>query len=57
MEGERAEPLDYLDFQTPLARGAVRLGVFRFLDEESDGLATSMFEATTEIVKVFPKGK
>ena len=34
----------------------MRLGVFRFSDKETDGLATMLCEATAEIVKAFPKG-
>lgn len=56
IEGTSVEPLKYLNFPTPLARGAVRLGVFRLLESETDGLAETVYSTTKEISQVFHKG-
>lgn len=51
-----ATPKDYLSFDTPMATGAVRLGVFRLTDAESDRLASAVHEATQHIVQLLPEG-
>lgn len=49
-------PLAYADFQTPLARGAVRLGVFRLTDAISENLVASANKATLDVLAALPEG-
>ena len=56
VDGDKVSPLEYAKFMTPLARGAVRLGVFRLLDEDAGGLAGKVQDATKEIASKFPAG-
>lgn len=51
----QAEPLAYATFETPLARGAVRLGVFRVTDA-ADKLATEAHNAAQSILQTLPPG-
>jgi len=56
VEGNKVEPLEYAKFETPLARGAVRLGVFRLRKEDADGLAGEVRNASKAIASKFPVG-
>lgn len=47
----------YMDFETPLARGAVRLGVFRIPLNDPASLADEVFKATKDIVQSLPNGE
>ncbi len=49
--------MEYDKFETPLARGAVRLGVFRLLEEDAGGLAREVQSASKEIASEFPEGE
>jgi hypothetical protein len=57
VEGNKVTPLEYCQFETPLARGAVRLGVFRLLKEGADGLASAVQGASMDIASRFPEGE
>ena len=56
VDGDKVSPLEYANFETPLARGAVRLGVFRLLEEDAGGLASKVQGATRDITSKFPAG-
>ena len=56
ISGGSATPKDYMTFDKPLAAGAVRLGVFRLTDADSDGLATAAHQATQTILSQLPTG-
>lgn len=57
VEGQKAQPMVYMNFETPLARGAVRLGVFRIIEQEADDLPDLLFQGTNEIGRTFPAGE